>query len=459
MNADLHMAGDLKNTGKGNLFVIFGEPDIDILPVEGDGGDCGQLRVRINGVDVFHPNSGEIRSDGAAGIACWFIDTDYNEESFFVRHAYFLGAGDPYKALRTTLKAEINEEAWSTLRSDTSRPVRPALLRPHRSQGHQPLGRRGDEGVSGVNEQQKLERFRWNLKRSTKVPVERLRLDRRNPRLHRRGPPRRPTRRLIARLYRSAELDELLQSISANGYMDIEPLVVMSDAWLSDNDTLVVLEGNRRLAALRLLREPNLAEQNQASSRRSSYLDPTDRRIRLRATLDEVSVYPVANRERARSVHRFQAHQRPGEVGRICQGPVRGGVVQVRDAPEGVDLDGSSPTRSATSTTRSSAWCPRSTYWSRRRTRGLVRLSRIGIRQKAELLSSLHGALALPVHGVTWVSGRHGRVTIPEPDQVPAGTGSDELRNVLVWIYGSKKDRRAAGRAVAESRTSSVSER
>ena len=122
MNADLHMAGDLKNTGKGNLFVIFGEPDIDVLPVEGDGGEIEQFQVRINGVDVFHPNSGEIRSDGADGIACWFIDTDYNEESFFVRHAYFLGAGDPYKALKTTLKAEINEEAWSTLRSDTSRP-------------------------------------------------------------------------------------------------------------------------------------------------------------------------------------------------------------------------------------------------------------------------------------------------------------------------------------------------
>ena len=122
MNADLHMAGDLKNTGKGNLFVVFGEPDIDVLPVEGDGGEGEQFQVRINGVDVFHPNSGEIRSDGADGIACWFIDTDYNEESFFVRHAYFLGAGDPYKALKTTLKAEINEEAWSTLKSDTSRP-------------------------------------------------------------------------------------------------------------------------------------------------------------------------------------------------------------------------------------------------------------------------------------------------------------------------------------------------
>jgi adenine-specific DNA-methyltransferase len=117
MNADLHMADDLKNTGKGNLFVIFGEPDIDIVKTKN-----GQVQVKVNGVDVFHPNTGEVRSDGADGIACWFIDTDYNEESFFVRHAYFLGANDPYKALKTTLKAEINEEAWATLRSDTSRP-------------------------------------------------------------------------------------------------------------------------------------------------------------------------------------------------------------------------------------------------------------------------------------------------------------------------------------------------
>ncbi len=117
MNADLHMAEDLKTTNTGNLFVIFGEPDIAILPAEDD-----RIRIKINGVDVFHPGTGEVRSDGPEGIACWFIDTDYNEESFFVRHAYFLGAEDPYKALKTTLKAEINEEAWASLNSDISRP-------------------------------------------------------------------------------------------------------------------------------------------------------------------------------------------------------------------------------------------------------------------------------------------------------------------------------------------------
>ena len=254
MNADLHMAGDLKNTGKGNLFVIFGEPDITVASEEwlvdslnnqvapydifklvsgidrlaeinglsradlrayaalsrrgeiwdyladASGGvlDTGEHRgragkthdggvssvawrrarlaggtgnlsdlirkaggdserdlrelverlrrdqqnaqradglaihsplttipyaqVTVHGVDVFHPNTGEIRSDNADGIACWFVDADYNEESFFVRHAYFLGANEPYKALKTTLKAEINEAAWATLHSDTSRP-------------------------------------------------------------------------------------------------------------------------------------------------------------------------------------------------------------------------------------------------------------------------------------------------------------------------------------------------
>jgi adenine-specific DNA-methyltransferase len=118
MNPDLHMADALKSTSSGNLFVVFGEPDIDIDPT----GD-NQIRVRIKGVDVFHPQTGEVDSGGPETIALWFVDTDYSEESFFIRHAYFLGAAtDPYKALKTTLKAEIDEEAWESLRSAVSRP-------------------------------------------------------------------------------------------------------------------------------------------------------------------------------------------------------------------------------------------------------------------------------------------------------------------------------------------------
>ena len=193
MNADLHMADDLKNTGQGNLFVIFGEPDVlvtsgpwlmtrsgklvadyeRVKAVSGlesleainrlGGADVSAFKrlspgsqrvgkdadgletipaiqtlgahdfplqlttnhyaqVTIHGVDVFDPSSGDIRSDAADGIACWFIDTDYNMESFFVRHAYFLGANDPYQSLKTTLKAEIDRDAWESLHSDTSRP-------------------------------------------------------------------------------------------------------------------------------------------------------------------------------------------------------------------------------------------------------------------------------------------------------------------------------------------------
>lgn len=117
MNADLHMGSELKETSKANLFVVFGEPDIELQEQKD-----GRLRVEVKGVDVFKPQTGEVVSEGPDGIACWFIDTDYNEESFFVRHAYFLGADDPYDALKRTLKAEINEEAWDSLHSAVSRP-------------------------------------------------------------------------------------------------------------------------------------------------------------------------------------------------------------------------------------------------------------------------------------------------------------------------------------------------
>jgi adenine-specific DNA-methyltransferase len=122
INPDMHMSEELKNTGRGNMFVVFGEPDVEIID---DGGP--ELCVKVKGIDVFDPNTGDIRSSDTKGIAAWFIDTDYNEESFFVRHAYFLGANDPYKSLKAALQAEIDPDAWATLYSDTSRPFpRPA---------------------------------------------------------------------------------------------------------------------------------------------------------------------------------------------------------------------------------------------------------------------------------------------------------------------------------------------
>lgn len=116
MNADLVMGEELKKTGAGNLFTVFGEPDVE-LRQEGDG-----LRVVLKGVDVYDPNTGQVRSNDVDQVAMWMIDTAYNEESFFVRQCYFTGGQDPYARLKRALKADIDEEAWASLNKTESRP-------------------------------------------------------------------------------------------------------------------------------------------------------------------------------------------------------------------------------------------------------------------------------------------------------------------------------------------------
>ena len=116
MNADLLMGEDLKKTGAGNLFTVFGEPDIDL-----EQTDDGQVVVQLNGVDVYDPTTGEVRSNDTSRIALWMIDTNYNEESFFVRHCYFTGGNDPYKRLKVALKADIDADAWESMYSTVSR--------------------------------------------------------------------------------------------------------------------------------------------------------------------------------------------------------------------------------------------------------------------------------------------------------------------------------------------------
>jgi len=118
MNPDLAMGDELlKKTGAGNLFMVFGEPDVDIRREK-----SGQIVVEIKGVDVYDPTTGQIRSSSTDDIACWFIDSEYNGESFFVRHAYFTGAEEPYEKLKRALRADIDEAAWSSLYSTISRP-------------------------------------------------------------------------------------------------------------------------------------------------------------------------------------------------------------------------------------------------------------------------------------------------------------------------------------------------
>jgi adenine-specific DNA-methyltransferase len=118
MNPDLAMGDELlKKTGSGNLFMVFGEPDIEIKP-----SDDGRLTLEIHGLDVYDPTTGAVRSSSVDDIAAWFLDTDYDGDAFFVRHAYFTGADDPYDKLRRALKADISDEAWATVNSTVSRP-------------------------------------------------------------------------------------------------------------------------------------------------------------------------------------------------------------------------------------------------------------------------------------------------------------------------------------------------
>jgi adenine-specific DNA-methyltransferase len=118
MNPDLGMSEDLlKKTGAGNLFTVFGEPDVEVKKARD-----GRLTVGVKGLDVYDPTTGQIRNSSTDDIACWFIDTDYDGESFFVRHAYFTGAGEPYEKLKRAMRAEIDESAWAALYSTRSRP-------------------------------------------------------------------------------------------------------------------------------------------------------------------------------------------------------------------------------------------------------------------------------------------------------------------------------------------------
>jgi adenine-specific DNA-methyltransferase len=115
MNADLVMGKDLKKTSTGNLFTVFGQPDIEIKDEE------GELLVILHGVDVYDPNTGQTRSNDTGQIALWMIDTAYNEESFFVRHCYFTGDQDPYARLKRALKVDVDADAWETLHRTESR--------------------------------------------------------------------------------------------------------------------------------------------------------------------------------------------------------------------------------------------------------------------------------------------------------------------------------------------------
>ncbi len=267
---------------------------------------------------------------------------------------------------------------------------------------------------------------------TTRVPVERLRLDRGNPRLIGEAAGR-SDEWIIARLYRAAELDELLQSMSANGFLDIEPLVVMRADGDDEGDALVVLEGNRRLAALRLLREPALV--GRIASREKTRISVPDLDDAVRGTLDHVSVYPVASREDARAFIGFKHINGPAKWDAYAKAQFAADWYR-KGRADGAGLDQIAAAigdrHDTVKRMVSAIYVLEQAHREKRfdvEDRQTMRFS------FSHLYTALSRSEYMEYLGLESGWARHD----PRPDPVPQ-EHLDRLRQVLVWIYGSKTD-------------------
>ena len=274
-----------------------------------------------------------------------------------------------------------------------------------------------------------METMQMKPETTTKVPVERLRLDRGNPRLVGEGADA-SDEWIIARLYRSAELDELLQSISENGYLDIEPLVVLPE---SDGETLTVLEGNRRLATLRLLREPELV--SRIASRDKLRITVPEVEENVRTTFDRMSVYPVASRERARAFIGFKHINGPAKWDAYAKARFAADWYRAAQS-EGVGLE---QIATAIGDRHDTVKRMVSAIYvlEQARENGLFEIEDRHTRKFnfSHLYTALSRSQYMEYLGLEAAWARHD----PRPDQVP-GEKIDRLKQVLVWIYGSKTD-------------------
>ena len=264
------------------------------------------------------------------------------------------------------------------------------------------------------------------LEVTMKVPVDRLRLDRLNPRLI--GQAKNASdEAIIARLYRGAEIDELLQSMSANGYLDIEPLIVMQDP---NSACLIVLEGNRRLVALRLLREADPINRTWASKEIRIRVPPVDGS--LRSTFHQVSVYAVDSRERARSLIGFKHINGPAKWDAYAKAKFAADWYKSERPDVSLEaIAGSIGDRHDTIKRMVSA-----IYVLEQAEREDLFCTRDRNTRKFNF-SHLYTALSRSQYTDYLGLGRTWARYDPAPDPVPVER-LDELRKMLVWIYGSK---------------------
>lgn len=264
------------------------------------------------------------------------------------------------------------------------------------------------------------------LKDTTKVSVDWLKLDRQNPRLV--GISARTTEEsIVAQLYRGEELGELLQSIAANGYLDIEPLIVLLDP---ADQKFTVLEGNRRLAAIRLFREPVLVE-SIANSERLKIGMPEISPEAL-VTLAEVSVYRVPDRDDARSFIGFKhingaAKWESYAKAKFAAEWYKSGNVSLEAISEKIG-DRHDTIKRMVAAIYVLEQAERQSIFS-------LSDRKITKFNFSHLYTALSRTTYMAYLGLETAWSRYD----PQPDPVPTDK-LDRLREVLVWIYGSKED-------------------
>lgn len=261
---------------------------------------------------------------------------------------------------------------------------------------------------------------------TTKVSVDLLKLDRENPRLVVVGTGT-TDESIIAQLYRGEELGELLQSIAANGYLDIEPLIVLLD---TSDQKFTVLEGNRRLAAIRLFREPKLAGAIGRIERLKISLPDIGEAIK--ASMNEVSVYRVLDREAARSFIGFKHINGAAKWESYAKAKFaaewykhRGATLEEISQKIGDKHDTIKRMVAAI-------------YVLEQAERGRVFLvsdRKISKFNFSHLYTALSRTTYMSYLGLETAWSRYD----PNPDPIPADK-IDRLQEVLVWMYGSKND-------------------
>ena len=125
----------LKTTASSQLFSVFGEPDVKLKEKK------GEYSIHLRGVDVYDPIDGVVHSENAERVAAWFVDSDYDGQTFCIVQAFFPDKS-AWKKIERALKGTLDEDRFDMLTGKVSLPFRPGK---HRQAAVKVIDPRGNE--------------------------------------------------------------------------------------------------------------------------------------------------------------------------------------------------------------------------------------------------------------------------------------------------------------------------